>query len=392
MLLVFLAVLQAPLGDTLTLDDAIRLARERRGTLQEAGAGLAAARAEQRRAGAITNPIARFGYSDDPPRKHATAEQSLEWLLSRGPALAASRERVGSALADSTQRAADLVSEVRLAFDRCLAARAALSLVQAQQALEDSVVQIAERRLVAGDISRIERDQVALEASRSRLELSSAREALATTRIDLARTIGFPLSESLPEPVGLLDGGLGMSLVDTASRIPPALAAALADSAAAAHQVAVASRARVPMPALEAGADWDDPGGKPGALLVLGLSLPIPLWQHGGAEVALARAESARAAAQSRETRSALLAARGATRVRVEESAFRALTLRDSLVPAARGLRASATRAWSAGETGVLPVLESFRSERMLELGLIQALVEWRAALTEWDRLLGNQP
>ena len=392
MLLHLLAVLQAATADTLTLADALRLAWERRGVLVIAGANVAVARAEQRQAGAVPNPVARLGYSDDPPRRHATAEQSLEWLLTRGPARSASRQRVAAARADSSQRAADLGAEVRGAFYRTVAARQALTLAQAQQALKDSLVAIADHRLAAGDISRIERDQAALEAGRTRLELSTARELLATTRMELRRTIGLLPEESLPEPVGRLDLGLGEVVMDTVSGTPPVLAAALADSAAAALRVSVASRARVPLPALEAGADWDDPGGNRGALLVLGASLPLPLWQHGGAELAVARAEAARAAATSREVRSAIRASRSATRTRVDEAALRAVALRDTLVPAARALRASATRAWTAGETGILPVLDAFRSERALELGLIEALVAWRDAVTEWGRLTGNEP
>jgi cobalt-zinc-cadmium efflux system outer membrane protein len=391
MLLQLLAVLQAPTADTLTLADALRLARDRRGALVIASANVAVARAEQRQAGAIPNPVARLGYTDDPPHGHATAEQSLEWLLTRGPARSASGQRVAAALADSAQRSADLGAEVRGAFYRAVAAQRALTLAQAQQALEDSLVTIADRRLAAGDISRIERDQAALEAGRTRLDLSTARELLATTRMELGRTIGLLPDESLPEPVGRLDVGLGDALVDTRTATPAAVVAALADSTAAALRVGVASRARLPLPTLEAGADWDDPSAS-GALLVLGLSLPLPLWQHGGAQLAQAEAEAVRAAAASQEVRSAMRSSQRATRTRVAEAALRALVLRDTLVPAARALRASATRAWAMGETGILPVLDAFRSERALELGLIEALVTWRDAITEWNRLTGNEP
>jgi outer membrane protein TolC len=74
------------------------------------------------------------------------------------------------------------------------------------------------------------------------------------------------------------------------------------------------------------------------------------------------------------------------------ESGLRARFARDTLLPLARRLRDRALRAYQAGETGVLPVLDALRSERDATLAGVQDLLAYQTALADWEALLGTVP
>jgi cobalt-zinc-cadmium efflux system outer membrane protein len=146
----------------------------------------------------------------------------------------------------------------------------------------------------------------------------------------------------------------------------------------------------VPLPTVTAGADWDDPTN-PGALSVLGVALPLPLWSRNGGAVGEARARAAETAALAREARLDALQAVESARIRLEESAVRARFARDTLLPGAAALRQRAVRAYAAGETDILPAIDALRSERDASLAAVQDQLAFQEALAEWLALTGGE-
>jgi cobalt-zinc-cadmium efflux system outer membrane protein len=170
----------------------------------------------------------------------------------------------------------------------------------------------------------------------------------------------------------------------------PSVRAAVADSSSAAALERSTAISAIPLPTIQSGAEWEDPSEpNAGALWVFGLAMPIPLWHHGAGATAEAKARSSAAAAQVREAR--LIAAQrvAAARIRLDESGIRARFARDTLLPAARALRDRAVRAYQAGETGILPVLDALRSEREAALAGVQDLLSYQTARAEWEALNG---
>ncbi|HEY8196827.1 MAG TPA: TolC family protein [Gemmatimonadales bacterium] len=393
MLLLTALLLQGPAPDTLTLAEALARSRTARGQIVAAAARVAAARGAYRVAGAVPNPTVSYSYSESPPRQHLLVDQPLDWLLRRGHDRESARYGIGSALADSSATLADQERQVRVAFFTARAAGVAETLTIAQSALADSVARIGAARLRAGDISLLEAEQGRAEAARVRQSLSSARELSRIAASDLAGIIGADPAHP-PIPVGALDAGLdhppspGVALEQV-----PAVRAAIADSASAAALARSTSVRNIPLPTLQAGAEWQDPTEpNAGALAVIGLAIPLPLWQHGSGASAEARARAVVAAAGVREAR--LDAARRveAARIRLEESGLRARFARDSLLPAARALRSRALKAYQSGETGVLPMLDALRSERDASLAGTQDMIAYQTAQADWQALLGGAP
>ena len=378
-------------SDTLTLDQALTLSRSGRGQLAAAAARVAAARAAYRVAGALPNPTVSYSHTESPPRFHLLVDQPLDWLLRRGRDREAARFGIGSAEADSSLTAADQDREVRVAFYTARAAAIAESLSSAQVALSDSVARISGARLRAGDISLLEAEQATAEAARTRQNLSTVREGTRIAASDLARAVGLdPMAP--PVPTGALDANLDRHPVrSVAVERVPAVRAAVADSGAASARARSAAISAIPLPTLQSGAEWEDPTEpNAGALAVFGLALPLPLWHHGAGATAEARARSSEAAARVREARLVAAQRIAAARIHLEESGLRARFARDTLLPVARALSSRAVRAYQAGETGILPVLDAIRSERDAALAGVQDLLAYQAALADWEALLGD--
>ena len=388
MLAVILALLlaQAP-PDSLTLAQALARARAARAQMVVAGTLVAEARGAFRAAGAIPNPTVSYNHSEAVPTNHFLVDQPLDWLIKRGADRAAARAGISRARADSAQTIAELHHAVRLAYWRARAGLLSESLVQAQAKQADTLALIAAARLRAGDISLLEQEQAAQEASRAHQSASSAREASRVAAAELARTLA--LDGAPPQPTDPLDSGLDR-LPDTAVALGlvPALRGAEADSAAAQAQLRSAQRARTPFPSLQTGAEWGD-RSQPGALAVIGFAIPFPLWQRGGGTVAEARARAERLSALTREARLDVVRQVRQAHIHLEETARRARAARDTLLPAAATIRARALRAYQAGETGILPVLDALRSERDITLSALQDELAFQEALADWYALTG---
>jgi cobalt-zinc-cadmium efflux system outer membrane protein len=390
-LLAALLLLQAPAPDSLTLQQALTRARLARGTTAAAAARVAAARAALRVAGTVPNPTVSYSHSESAPRFHLLVDQSLDWLLRRGRDRQAARFGIGSAQADSSLTAAEQDREVRVVYYTARAALIAESLSVAQSAMSDSVAHISAKRLRAGDISLLEAEQARADAARSRQNLSSVRENAQVAASDLGRAVGLDPTAP-PLPVDRLDADLdNLSIQRVQLERVPALRAAIADSGSAAALARSARIGAVPLPTLQSGAEWEDPTEpNAGALAVFGISVPLPLWNHGGGSAAQAEARADEAAARVREARLTVVQRIEATRIHLVETGLRARFARDTLLPAARALRQRAVRAYEAGETGILPVLDALRSERDATLAGVQDLLAFQSALADWSTLYGD--
>lgn len=385
MLMPLLALLlgQQP-SPALTLDDALRQALSARGRPATAAAVVAEARAQRRLAGQLPNPNASYTRTQDPPRQHLLFDQSFSWLLTRGYARAAAKASVLRAEADSVLTMTTLVRDVQIAFFDALGAAESLRLVTEQVGIADSLARIAQARLQAGDISRLELEQAEQEARRAQQALSEAREGARTASASLSRAIGWS-GLAPPVPTGSLDIGLGTEqLASLGADSLPSVRAAVADSMATAFTLRSTRLGRVPVPSLTAGGDWDDPGRPGRSFSIIGLAIPIPLWNFGGGERGVAQARADLAAAQAREARLEGARALADSRIRLEESGRRAQFTRDSLVPSARALRERAVLAYRAGETSVLQVLDAIRGERDVVLAGVQDLLAFQVARARW--------
>jgi cobalt-zinc-cadmium efflux system outer membrane protein len=385
------ALASARSSDTLTLEQALARARAVRPRVTAAGGAVERARGAARLTSMMPNPTSQFESDRLAPTYKLIVIQPLAWLPRRGADLAAGRAGVERARADSTQTIADVGRDVQRSFFGALAAERHLALASEQSALADSLARLAARRAAVGDISDLERDQVALEASRARLTAAQAREAAQVARTELARAVVWD-GASPPVPVGALDEALGepASSVRDVGELPT-VRGAVADSVAAAERLRAARIARIPIPGLVAGREWGG-GASSSQNLILGLALPVPLWSQGGESVEQARGAAVEQAALAAEVRLTVRAQLETARARVEESTRRARFARDSLLPEARRVRSGTVRLYEAGRTSVVPVLDALRAERDVARATVAELLAFQDARADLRAVLGRWP
>ena len=391
LILTLLAVAHTSSGAqrAVTRDEAIRVALSGGARLALARADSAAARARLLTARARPNPSLAASYSKSTPQKHVSIELPFDAPWSRGP-----RVRAASALAEAarlrmlSERAAALV-EVDTTYTRALAADARFRLSRQTARDADSLRLMTVARQRAGDASELDVDLATVAAGQQSNVASSDSLAYMSTVLTLQTLMGLsPDSASI-----VLADSLRFDAADTASALsgsgagggsnlgvlspnttgggsasaigsPPSVAAAEASVTAAQLALARERRSVFSLPALSVGAEFGDPtGSEPGLLPVVGIVLPLPLFDRNRGPIAEAAAERDRALAE-------LAVARLEARQRLveglrERDALRTQVVRDrDLVQRAARVTARSLTAYREGASALPAVLEARRSAR----------------------------
>ena len=381
-------------ADSITLSQALSRARSVRPAASLGRGTAAQARGEAAIITAIPNPTLLYERADLEPIKTYRVTQPLAWLVERPSDVISARATRERGVADSAQALAELGADVLTAYFEAVAGQERLRIALELAAVADTVVRLADRRVAAGDISALERDQFSLEALRARLALSRAREEVRAAVSALALAIA-PGSATNFVPRDPLEHGVdGLTSVRahadsiTISNLPR-VRAALAAARSAEATASAARWAMLPIPSVFAARECCTADGTNN---LLGLSLPIPIFSQGR-ELAAERGGAATVArARAEETR--LMEQRRLQGViaRYDESRLRAQLSRDSLVVTARALRAGAVRLYEEGRTGVLPVLDAIRNERDIMRELIDNMLGFQRARAELGAVLGVWP
>src|SRR5438067_2731961 len=332
------------------------------------GARAAFGRADTAAAGAILhgarlypNPTASASYTKDLPHYHVVADLPLDlpWIRSARIGAAASAQdaaRYGFAF----ERAA-IRFDVDTMYTRALAALARARLSRRNALDADSLHKMAQLRREVGDVSELDVRLAAVNAGQ--LENLAADDSIAAVQALLAVQLAMELPA---EDVTIV---LADSLAPPSDSMPPAAGEPLPVAAAAAtlrsseRALALAHRSVFAAPSLQVGVERGDPTGPGGDLPTVGLSLPLPLFNWNGGEVAQAAAARDRAQANldlvRRETEAELTRAR------------RALTLalarleRDRLLLfSADRVAAMSLQAYAEGAIALANVLEAQRNAR----------------------------
>ncbi|MFH1569972.1 MAG: TolC family protein [Gemmatimonadota bacterium] len=243
-------------------------------------------------------------------------------------------------------------------------------------------MRLAERRRDAGDASELEVSLARVAAGEVLNQAAADALAAVSTLLELQGLVGEPpdrvtvsLADSLVLPPPAADPPAGTHL---------AVAAAQADVRAAEASLALARADRFPAPGLTAGVETHDPsGGESGILPLVGLAVPLPLFDRNAAAIAQARAELDRASGllevAEQESRAAVAAAArqlAAARARAESD-------RGVLDDAVR-VTSLANRAYEEGAFPLASVLEAQRAARDARIRYVEDVAEVRIAEADY--------
>ncbi|HEX8603361.1 MAG TPA: TolC family protein [Pseudoduganella sp.] len=376
----------------LDLPAAIALAVERHPALRAAAHEASASAAAVEQAGRLPNPelaYLREGHRAGARTTTLQVNQPLELGGKRAARVAVAQGALDLANSDHALRRQALRADVIDAFYTTLIAQERQELAQATVALSGKSLDAVLGRVAAGKVSPVEAGKARVAQADARAELGRAAAELAIARNALGALTGEPLQERA------LAGGA----VDTLPPVEP-LPALLQRAAGSLpvrrarqqlawrHAQADAERAaRVPDVTLTIGSQRDDQIAHRQA--VVGLAIPLPLFDRntGNLAAALARSEGARA-----ELDAAELAARtdlAAAHLRYGQARAEALLLADDVVPEARSVHELTLKGFEYGKFNFLDVLDAQRTWFQARSRQWQAMLDaWRAH-ADIERLAG---
>ena len=301
------------------------------------------------------------------------------------------------AAAEAQQRRAEAAirqarADLRFAYADLVSAQARESELTAARTRLDELVQALARRERAGDAAGYELLRAQRELADFDTEVSAAREAKARAQGALAAYFRSPGDVSalvvampgaaLRPPLPTVDELIGRARASRGEEL-----ALRKEAEAAQLALKAADRRAVPEPEIVAGTKSSNfAGGDVGT--VFSVHVPIPLFDHGQPEGALARARAAQADAQLAAFEATLGAQIAALRSLVEERRGAAERYRASSA-AVGDLERIAQVSYDAGERGILELLDAYRSGAAARARQVQLDAQTRQAEIELELVSG---
>jgi outer membrane protein, heavy metal efflux system len=257
-------------------------------------------------------------------------------------------------------------------------------LARQQSALDDLAAAVA-KLARGGETARHDALRQSLEARAHRHSLARTRARAAAARSALEAWLGEPVTLPALEQSGLA----GPRALSAGAAEHPQLASLRASARASELEAQAARRRSIPDPELFAGYRQLDVEGATGRGIALGLSVPLPLFDHGQGEARRAEAQALRAraehAAEKRRLDTTSRAELGRLRVLEAELGRDEQNARD-----AGELRDGARKLYAAGEASVVEVLDAYRAAEAAELSQIDTIEELALARIELKRAIGG--
>lgn len=335
--------------------------------LRLARADSSAARASVALARQFENPIAGASFTRSAPQVHYTLDVPLDLPWLRRPRIGAAVAGLNAASTRFIFMRASLAFDVDTAYTRALvfAGRARLSQRSARDA--DSLLVLAQFRLDAGDASQLDVELATLfagqSANTSAADSLDAVSGVLTVQTAMGIAAVFPtivLADSLALDASVADASVNTSAATSTTLL---INAAEDDVRSADLSVLFERRRYLATPSLSLGVESGNPGGPGGALPLIGVSLPLPLFNRNGAATDAARVAAERARAQLAQTRLELDAALSEARRDAVNARSRA-TRSARLVAGADRVASLSLLAYREGASTLPNVLESQRSAR----------------------------
>lgn len=406
------AAAQAP-ADTLhlTIAQARALARQANPELLATRLDSAIARGELRQAGIIpSNPVADVLGAAGGIGVETGIAQQVEVFGQRSARLRVGRaglERANATVANATRLT---LGDVDRAFYRLASASRRTALADEVLALNERLQDIAQRQLLAGEISRLDLNLAIIELGRSRARSLAARRLQQQITLDLGRALGIaagtPIAVQLDSllhlPATIDSGGVsadtspapvaGSLDVDSLTALALARRPDLLASAAALRQAAATIRLarREALPNLIVRATVERRADGSGQVVRPGVGITLPVLNRNQGTV-----QARRAATRQAELARDALAIRVRTEVAAAAATYRSAasevaTLAATVLTPARQNRRLVEVAYREGKVG-LPVLLLIRNQASdAELEYWAAWLVEREALTTLSEATGD--
>ncbi|KVL00688.1 TolC family protein [Burkholderia territorii] len=384
----------APSFSSLTLSDALAAAARNNPALRGARADVDASAGALMQAGVRPNPevsLLQEGFSRAERTSTALINQTIELGGKRRARVDVASYGREAANASLDEQGAAVRADVIAAFYGLLAAQRQLQVTEESAAIAARSAELAGRRAQAGKVSPVEATKAQVAAAGVRIEVTTARG-----RVDVAR-------EKLNAVMGEARGDRCVALGDleTVPAVEPlsALTARLdeaplarvarAEMLRANASVSLERARRIPDVTVSAGVKRVTTGGVPDNQAVVGVSIPIPLFDTNRGALLEATHKAERASADLDRARMRLRLELAQAYANFDAAAQEARRLKTDILPGARLALDAMSRGYELGKFSFLDVLDAQRTLFQGQSQYVRALADAHAARADIGRLVG---
>jgi len=380
---------------SLTLSDALATAAHNNPALRGARADVDASAGTLMQAGARPNPEVSFlqeGFSRAERTSTALINQTIELGGKRRARLDVASYGREAANASLDEQGAVVRADVIAAFYGLLAAQRQLQVTEESAAIAARSADLAGRRAQAGKVSPVEATKAQVAAAGVQIEVVTARGRVDVAREKLNAVMGEARSdrrvalgdlETVPvvEPLSALTARL-----DDAPLARIARAEMLRSNAA----VSLERARRIPDVTVSAGMKRVTTGGVPDNQAVVGVSIPIPLFNTNRGALLEAAHKAERANADLDRERARLRLELAQAYANFDAAAQEARRLKTDILPGARLALDAMSRGYELGKFSFLDVLDAQRTLFQGQSQYVRALADAHAARADIGRLVGT--
>ena len=381
---------QPPTPASLSLDEAMATALAANPGLAAARLGRAEALARGDVARQRPNPELAIEEAKDFPRDSATLSLPIERGEKRQRRIQVAEAQGRTGEAELARLLATTRNQVRRAYFALSAAQRRAAETAELQRLAESARDAARARFEAGDVPRLDALQAELAAAQAANEADKARGLLAGARADLNALLARPLDSPVTVSTGL-DAGR-VPPMDAAVRLAQASSTELAvldlGIAAQQAQLELARAETVRDVTAAAGVTHYSPPDFTWGWRA-GLTLTLPVFNRGQAQVRLEQATLARLQAERDATAARVRGEVAAAAANAEVLRQTVLRYRDEILPRAAEVERMAEDSYRSGQTGLVALLQSLQSVHDLRLQAVQAGTDYQNALADLERAIG---
>jgi cobalt-zinc-cadmium efflux system outer membrane protein len=383
---------------TLTLEDALRLAKAHNPELRASGALVAAAAGRAYQARQWPNPDLEYRAEDWPVgngRGFGEAKQTLGIAQTLPyPGKKSLDRRIGRAglrgsEADLALRQTEIVRDVKAAFFRVLASARVLEVTTQLVAVAEASASAARKRVAAGAAPDQEQLRAEVHWEQARAELLGIEREVAAARQVLAGLLGRP-DQQEARLAGTLAELPDAALMETDAEVRlaqhPSLAAARARLGRAQLEQ---ERARLePYPDVKVGVAGGRNGEADQSIIELGFSVPLPVLDRAKGRRQEARANVSAAEAEAQSAQQQLRQEWANALKRYRTAAEQAARHRERILPKADEALRLVRIGFAEGKFNFIDLVDTQRTAAEARLAYQQRLLEMNLAQADLEALL----
>lgn len=383
-----------------TLDDAIAKALAQSPRLKAFNSGVAAAKGEQRQAGAWVNPEvgaeakdfagqgAYKGFDSAEVTYGVTQEITIGGKISARENIAGKGLEIASL--DEQAAMLDVIRDVTTAYAEAVAAEENVRLATEQKELAEDVLKSVSVRVGAAAAPLIQKSRAEVERSTATIALDKANRERDITRKKLAALMGedrFTLA--LDSSAFYAISKPELAALEEKLKANPDLVKLDSSLEQSRARLDLEQANAIPDPRLSVGmSNYRDSGDQ---AFMVGVSLPIPVFNANRGNIEKARNEVSRTEMDNRQMALNASAELTGAHERMENAYVQAQTLKTEILPSADKAFRLSREGYGAGRFPYLEVLDAQRSLFGVKQQQIEAIRDFHTAKAQVERLTATR-